>query len=138
MRTSLTVAAIIALTAGTAQARPHHFSFSWAAHVSDIQAQAGADAFVKDELPAGIAMADAIQRTQAAGARCRPAPREVGGENVACRYFITSDTAEGALGEDVWTVNLVPDAGGKLATAAVARSRVGLRGDLPDEPMFKW
>jgi|SRR5580658_5558805 hypothetical protein len=102
MRTSLTIAAIVALAAVTAaQARPHHFSFSWAAHVSDIQAEAGADAFLKDELPAGIAMSDAIRRIQAAGARCRPAPKEVGGENVTCRYFIASDNDEGALGEDV-------------------------------------
>jgi hypothetical protein len=137
MRIPVTIAAIVALAAsGAAEARAHHFSFSWAAHVSDLQAQAGAEAFVKDELPAGIAMSDAVQRTQAAGARCRPASREVGG--VACRYFITSNSDQGALGEDVWTVSLVPDGAGKLASAAIARSRVGLRGDLPDEPTYRW
>ena len=109
------------------------FTFPWAAHVDMRSGDYAAQQFVQHQLPAGLPMHEAVARARAARSSCNDL-----GSVVICRYSISSATDQAALGEEVWTLTLTPGPDGKLATAAIDRSRVGIPGDLGTRAVFHW
>jgi hypothetical protein len=108
------------------------FTFASAEFMRSDHAAEAADAFVAQELPAGLPLPTAIARVQKAGARCRP-PHATEGE-VVCTFFITAQPVGGDLGENWWTVRLSAGVDGKLESASIERSRHGLSGYLREGP----
>lgn len=130
---ALGLAATALAATAFAQPDPSRFTFPWAAHVDARTGNWAAREFVEKELPAGLPMAEAVARARAARASCR----DRGGE-VVCRYEISDAGGEAALGEEIWTLTLTPGPGGKLANAAIDRSRAGIPGELGTRAVFHW
>jgi hypothetical protein len=85
-----------------------------------------AKSFVATELTPGLPMNEAITRVQQAHASCEtPAASSA---IVKCGYFIQARPAGGDLGENLWTVRLVPGPDNTLQSASVEKSRVGMPG----------
>lgn len=85
-----------------------------------------AKSFVARELTHGLPMSEAITRIEYAPASCEtPASSSA---VIKCEYFILARPAEGSLGENYWTVRLVPGPDNTLERASVERSRVGMPG----------
>ena len=110
------------------------FSFPWAAHVDIMNGDYAAKQFVQNRLPAGLPMAEAVARAEAARSNC--GRWRVTSGPIVCRYEISAATDGAALGQEVWTLTLTPGPDGKLASAAVDRTRVGIPGDLGARAIF--
>lgn len=115
-------ALILAAAVATSASAEGRFTFPRAEFLPDDIGMQAAQAFVANELPAGLPMSEAIARTTRADTACHPGP----GGAVDCRYFIASRPEGGDLGEDFWNVRLVPGADGHLQAASVRRWRVGM------------
>jgi hypothetical protein len=120
-----------------APAAERHFTFPWAAHVDARTGNYAAKQFVEKRLTAGLPMDEAVARVRAAHASCHDDQRHGGGA-VVCRYMIGSAGDMASLGEEIWTVTLTPGPDGKLAAAALDRSRAGIPGEAGDRAVFHW
>ena len=112
---------------------PSRFTFPYAAHVDIRSGDELARQFVEKELPAGLPMSEAIARARAARSACH----DVGGA-VVCRYWIGDAPDMAPLGEEIWTLTLTPGPDGKLAAAAIDRTRAGLPGEAGSRAVFHW
>ncbi|HWF77679.1 MAG TPA: hypothetical protein VN694_10950 [Caulobacteraceae bacterium] len=113
------------------------FTFPWASHVDPMNGNFAARQFVQKRLTPGLPMSEAVERVRAAHASCRGGYHRGGGA-VVCRYTISSASDMASLGQEIWTVTLTPGPDGKLAGAAVDRSRAGIPGELGSRAVFHW
>ena len=85
---------------------------------------AAAQAFLAERLTSGLPMAQAIARVEKANAGCHSPAAP--GSPVVCRYSEIAHPVCGDLGEDIWTVRLIPASDGLLQSATFERSHVGM------------
>lgn len=114
--------------AGTAYAQStQNFTFQNAEFAPRDQGAHAARSFVATRLTPGLAMNAAVARVENAGVKCK-APS--GAQNViTCEYLILARPAGGDLGENIWSVTLMPGSDGMLQSANLEISRVGMPGD---------
>jgi hypothetical protein len=118
-------------------AAAHRFTFPWAAHVDERSGNYAVQQFVEKELTPGLPMAEAVAKARAAESSCHGDARRGGGV-VTCRYEIGDANDMAPLGQEIWTLTLTPGPDGKLATAAIDRTRAGLGGEEGDRAVFHW
>jgi hypothetical protein len=129
-RARLNGAALVLVSALAAPAVGHAkpFTFAQAEFLPSSLGLERARAFLADALPPGTPMEAAVARLRAADMSCRP-----DGAGLRCEYLEGGVRPEGGdEGEDVWTVRLVPAAGGALGEATVAKTHVGMPGLIPE------
>ncbi len=106
--------------ASTAEAGQGRFTFRGVEFMQSGNRVAAAQAFVAQQLPAGLPIPDAITQLKAANAFC--GDRQPANAPVMCRWSMVVHPTGMELGEVTWTVRLTQDSQGRLASATVERS----------------
>jgi hypothetical protein len=125
-RVALALGGLIALASIAFADSTQNFTFRDAEFAIGDEGVRAARSFVASQLTPGLEMNTATARVEHAGASCK-APSSAQA-TVNCEYFTLARPAGGDLGENVWTVKLMPGPDGKLQRAIVERSRVGMPG----------
>jgi len=97
------------------------FSFRQAEFMNEDAALRSATAFVADELPAGLAVPEALARLKRADMDCRPDASGV----TACSFGMVEGRDGGTLGEDTWTVRLRRDPQDRITAADLSHQQTG-------------
>lgn len=104
--------------------RDGSFTFRDAEFLEADRGLEAAQAFVRTKLVSGILMQQARQVLGRADMRCRKPALPDGA--VMCDFTETIHIEGGTLGEDHWTVRLIPDGTDRLASAALDHFTVGV------------
>jgi hypothetical protein len=121
-RIGVAFALLAAGLAGAARASGG-FSFWDAEFMPPDRALAAAEQFIESDLPPGLPMAEARARLRKAAMVCDQP--EAPGAPVTCDCSEILHLEGGVLGEDHWTVVLVPDAAGRLGSASLDHHIIG-------------
>jgi hypothetical protein len=103
------------------------FSFRSAAFLDPDAAQQASEAFLRGELPSGLARAEADRRLQKAGLQCA----KTSGDTQICDYAWVNHAEGGTLGEDGFEVSLRFRPDGRLLAAALRRRFIGTGRPVP-------
>lgn len=98
-----------------AMATQRPFSFRDASYMRNGAGLIAAKTFVAKQLHGGLPMSTALARVRHAGAFCGAPSKDSG--QIRCDFTILNHPDGGSLGEDTWTVRLVPSEKGGLKTA---------------------
>ena len=125
---------LVALAFGSMVALPgialadtaHHFTFPDAEFMRGDEGLKAARSFAETQLVPGMAMDAAVGKVENAVAACKtPSNAQA---TINCEYYIIARPTGGTLGENIWSVKLIPGPNGTLQNAIVERSRAGMRG----------
>ena len=105
------------------------FSFFAAEFEPLDRALPAAEAFVREQLPDGLPVAEVRTRLRAAALRC---PRAAPGTAFVCSVSMLVHIGGGLIGEDVWSVRVEPDGEGRLRSAALDHRVIGTGPPAPD------
>jgi hypothetical protein len=119
---------LVGLLALSGAARAAAFTFPDAEFMPGNDGTRAARSFMEDQLTHGLPMSLAIARVEKARASCHVPAGDT--EMVTCEYFVLAHPVGGDLGENIWTVHLIPDSNGTLDDATIARTRAGMPGYL--------
>lgn len=119
-----TMVALTALTGAVAHANAKPFSFGSVEFMPRDQREAAAQAFVANDLTAGMPIASALQVLKKADVYCRVP--SVPGRAISCTHASFEQHPDDTGPVDViWTVRVTPSADGTIGAATVSRSRYG-------------
>jgi hypothetical protein len=105
---------------------PQRFTFPDAEFMRGDEGIKAAKSFVETQLTPGLAMDVAVAKVENAVAACEtPSNAQA---TINCEYYITARPTGGSLGENIWSVKLIPGPNGTLQNAIVERSRAGMPG----------
>ena len=121
----LAAAAVLGLslalgTASAAKAAQDRFTFRGVEFIPFGERIGTAQAFVAQQLPAGLPIQEAIRRLRAADASCKG--YQPANAQLTCRSSMVVHPTGLELGDVTWTVRLTQDSRGLLASATVERS----------------
>src|ERR1700691_1599135 len=115
IRVALALGGLMALTGTAVADSTQKFTFRDAEFAPGDKGVRAARSFVDSQLTPGLAMNTAMERVEDAGALCKaPPPAQ---STVNCEYFILARPAGGDLGENIWSVKLMPGPDGNLQKA---------------------
>lgn len=108
---------------------PQRFTFPDAEFMRGDKGIMAAKSFVETQLTPGLAMDVAVAKVENAVAACKTPPNAQA--TINCEYYIMARPTGGGLGENIWSVKLIPGPDRTLQKAIVERSRVGMSGLSP-------
>ena len=121
---ALVFAGLIALPGVALADSAQHFTFPNAEYMPGDEGLKAARSFAETQLTPGLAMDTAVAKVENAVAGCEtPSDPQA---TINCQYYIMDRPTGGSLGENIWSVKLVPGPTGTLQNAIVERSRSGM------------
>ena len=106
--------------ASAAEAGQGRFTFRGVEFIPSGERIGAAQAFVAQQLPAGLPIPEAIRRLRAADASCKN--YQPANAQLTCQSSMVEHPTGLELGDVTWTVRLTQDSQGLLASATVERS----------------
>lgn len=120
----LAFAGLLALPGVALASSTPHFTFPDAEYMRGDEGLKAAQSFAETQLTPGLPMDTAVAKVENAVAGCEtPADPQA---TINCQYYIMARPTGGSLGEDIWSVKLVPGPNGTLQDAIVQTSRSGM------------
>jgi len=121
---TLVFAGLMALPGVALASSTQHFTFPDAEYLPGDEGLKAAQSFAETQLTPGLSMDTAVAKVENAVAGCEtPSDPQA---TINCQYYIMARPTGGSLGENIWSVKLVPGPTGTLQNAIVERSRSGM------------